>query len=153
MTEQHTTAPDGAAMAAARLAEIDHLSERIRLVLTQMSDALDQDAGPFATEILTTLNQLHAAHLKVLTAEDVFHAKIGKTADDGALDFEAIRADIGRQLDRIRERLRKPHAVFGTGTLMSAASRHAQMGRSESFDKSTLDAFACVIKALQCHLY
>ena len=102
MTEQHSSAPDYAAMAAARLAEIDHLSERIRHVLRQMSDALDQDSGPFANEILTTLNQLHAAHLKVLTAEDAFHAKIGKYADDDALDFAAIRADIGRQLDRIR---------------------------------------------------
>ncbi len=54
--------------------------------------------------------------------------------------------------DTYRKRLRKPHVVFGTGTLMSAASRHPQTGRLESFDKSNLDAFASVIKALQCHL-
>lgn len=105
MTEQNTDAPGSAASAAVRLAEIDHLSESIRQVLRQMSDALDDQSGPFPTEILTTLNQLHAAHLKVLTAEDAFHAKLGKTADDDAIDFEAIRADIGGQLDRIRDSL------------------------------------------------
>ena len=54
--------------------------------------------------------------------------------------------------DRYRKRLRKPHTDFGTGTLMSAASGHPQPCRLENFDKNTLDAFACVIKALQTHL-
>ncbi len=95
----------GAGAAADRLAEIKQLSERIRRTLSDMADALDQKTGPTPKDVLTKLNELHAVHLKVLTAEDAFHAKLGKTADDDAIDFEAIRTDIGGQLDRIRDSL------------------------------------------------
>ncbi len=103
MTEQQPNVPAGAVPAADRLAEITQLSEGIRRTLSQMTDALDQHTGPTPKDILNKLNELHAVHLKVLAAEDAFHAKIGKTKDDDAVDFDIIRVDIGRQLDRIRD--------------------------------------------------
>ena len=105
MTKIPPNPPHGAGPAADRLAEIKRLSERIRRTLSDMADALDQKTGPTPKDVLTKLNELHAVHLKVLTAEDAFHAKLGKTSDDDAIDFEAIRTDIGGQLDRIRDSL------------------------------------------------
>jgi hypothetical protein len=51
--------------------------------------------------------------------------------------------------DKYRKHLRKPHPLFGTGTLMSAAGKHPQVARPEILDSNTLDAFAHVINALQ----
>ncbi len=92
-------------LAAERLAEIDELSRRIRKNLAEMLADADCAPGPTPKELQNKLNELHAAHLKVLAAEDAFHAKIGKNPDDDAVDFEAMRIDIGRQLDRIRASL------------------------------------------------
>jgi hypothetical protein len=105
MTKRRPSAPDDAVTAADRLAEITHLSEGIRRTLSEMADALDQRPGATPKDVLNKLNELHAVHLKVLAAEDAFHAKLGKTADHDAIDFDAIRAEIGGQLDRIRASL------------------------------------------------
>jgi hypothetical protein len=105
MTKIPPNAPCGAGTAAERLAEITRLSEGIRRTLSDMADALDQKTGPTPKDVLTKLNELHAVHLKVLIAEDAFHAKLGKTTDDDAIDFDAIRTEIGSQLDRIRDSL------------------------------------------------
>ncbi len=92
-------------LAVERRAEIDGLSRRIRQTLEDMIAAMDQPDGPSTKAVLDKLNQLHAAHLRALTAEDAFHAKFGDDGDAGAIDFEAIRIEIGRQLDRLRESL------------------------------------------------
>lgn len=105
MKKIQPNAPDGAGLAADRLAEITRLSEGIRRTLSQMAEALDEKAGVSPKDVLNKLNELHAVHLKVLAAEDAFHAKLGKTADHDAIDFDAIRAEIGGQLDRIRASL------------------------------------------------
>lgn len=56
-----------------------------------------------------------------------------------------VQADAG---DRYRKRLRKAHPRFGTGTLMSVASKYPQSARIDCFDSDALDAFTHVIKAL-----
>lgn len=105
MTDEDETPRDAVRLAAARLAEIRALTEDIRQTLTDMRMVLREPGGPKPKDLLTKLNELHAAHLKVLAAEDTFYAKIGKTGHEEPLDLEAIRADIGRRLDRIRESL------------------------------------------------
>ncbi|MEO1639748.1 MAG: hypothetical protein AAFU41_10940 [Pseudomonadota bacterium] len=107
MNEIPETDETEAQLAENRLAEVDALSRRIRRALTDMMDTLegDDEASALPKTILTKLNELHAAHLKVLAAEDTFHDKIGKDPDADAADLDSIRAEIGRQLDRIRETL------------------------------------------------
>ncbi|MFT7107890.1 MAG: hypothetical protein ACJAVT_002419 [Yoonia sp.] len=61
-----------------------------------MAEALEK-TGPTAKDILMKFNELHAVHLKVSLVEDAFHAKLGKLPIDNAIDFEALRAEIGPQ--------------------------------------------------------
>jgi hypothetical protein len=92
-------------LAAARLARIDHLSGRISDTLEMMIDAWDTTAGTIPKPILDKLNLLHAAHLKVIAAEDAFHDKFGQDPDADAIDYDTIRSELGGRLDRIRAAL------------------------------------------------
>lgn len=50
--------------------------------------------------------------------------------------------------DRYRKRLRRPHPHFGTGTLMSAAAKHAAAPRPARLTPDALQAFATVVAVL-----
>ncbi len=105
MNEKTDEEVDASDLAAERLAEIDKLSRRISARLSEMIDDLTDGTDPTAKEIASKLDQLHAAHLKVLTAEDAFHAKIGKDPDEGAVDYDAVRIEVGSRLNRLRDSL------------------------------------------------
>ena len=92
-------------LAAERLAEVDLLSREIRQLLQQMIAAFKMGEDVPLKEILNKLNQLHAAHLQVVAAEERFHAKLGDDPDEDAIDYDAIRFDVGCQLDRLRQAL------------------------------------------------
>lgn len=101
MTEKTMAGRDPVASAAERLAEIEQLFQRLRLRLDQAIEAIGEPTSDTPATTLKKLDDLQAAHLKVLTAEDAFHAKLGQD-DANAIDYDAIRAEIGRKLDRIR---------------------------------------------------
>ena len=106
MENENKDGVDAPDLAASRLAEIEHLSRRISDRLSEMIDDLTDGSDAPVKQIAIKLEQLHAAHLRVLTAEEAFHAKIGKYADDAdAIDYDAVRIDVGCRLDRIRESL------------------------------------------------
>lgn len=92
-------------LAAERLAEVDALSRSIRQLLEDKIAEFKAGGEVPIAEITKKLNELQAAHLKVLAAEDAFHAKIGKNPDDEAIDFDAVRVDVGCLLDRLRTSL------------------------------------------------
>lgn len=73
---------------------------------------------------------------------------VGKPARSRLMAEMLRQADLA---DRYRKRLRRMHAEFGTGTLMSAASRFALAPRPARLDPDALHAFAIVIKALEDH--
>ena len=102
MDETGKTARD---LAADRLAEIDGLSRRISDTLSQMIAEMHDVPGKLPKDILDKLNLLHAAHLKVMTAEDKFHDQIGKDPDAAAIDYDTIRSEVGGRLDRLRHSL------------------------------------------------
>ncbi len=105
MNELNEPGPDGPALAADRLAEIDNLSRDIRARLAEMTADLKDVSAPDLKAISNKLDLLHAAHLKVLAAEDAFHAKIRTDPDADAIDYDAVRADVGCRLDRLRKSL------------------------------------------------
>lgn len=105
MNELNETGLEGPELAAVRLAEVDKLSRGIRVRLQEMAADLKEVTGPNLKEICNKLDLLHAAHLKVLTAEDAFHAKTGTDQDADAIDYDAIRLEIRGRLDRIRKSL------------------------------------------------
>jgi hypothetical protein len=95
--------PDPTAVGDARdrVAEITRLFRRIRALLDhslRISDDLRDDT-PKA--LLQRMDQLIAAHLRVLAAEEAFLAtQHSLNPDDSSLD--SIRHDLGRRLDRLR---------------------------------------------------
>jgi len=94
-----------AELAAERLAEVERLSRDVRRALEDMRDLARNTPDMKPKVLADKLDQVHAAHLRVLRAEDAFREKIGTDSDAEAIDHDAIRADIGRQLDRLRESL------------------------------------------------
>lgn len=105
MNEENDAGSSPALLAAERLAEVDALSRNLRQVLAEMIADLRSGGSTTVADTLKKLNEVQAAHLKVLAAEDVFHARIGTDPDAEAIDHDAVRDQIGRQLDRLRESL------------------------------------------------
>ena len=105
MYEENTARSDARRSAADRAAEIDKLSRDIRARLEEMAADLKEVTSPNLKAICTKLDLLHAAHLKVLAAEDAFHAKLGIDPDADAIDYDAVRDQVGCRLNRLRESL------------------------------------------------
>ena len=85
-----------------RLAEIDELTAQIRELLQEMvALARENPAALKPLEVLRKIAELQSAHLKVLEKEEAFHDKLRAQAAE-TIDYDLIRADIGRALDRIR---------------------------------------------------
>ncbi len=105
MNEKNDEALNASDLAAERLAEIDGLSRSIRQLLEQMIAAFENGDNVSTKEVLNKLSELQAAHLKVLAAEDTFHAKIGTDPDAHAIDYDAVRVDVGCRLNRLRQSL------------------------------------------------
>ena len=93
---------DDKSAAEKRVAEIVRLYERIR-------DMLDAALTQFGTPdsmtpkaVMSKLAELQSVHLTILKAEEAFHEKCKTTDGQPDIDFDAVRDDIGRQLDRLR---------------------------------------------------
>jgi hypothetical protein len=93
-------------LAGEQLAKIDRLSRSIGDTLEEMIADIDAIPGKLPKAILDKLNILHAAHLQVVKAEGAFHDKIGKDPDEDAVDYDAIRSEVGCRLDRLRDSLK-----------------------------------------------
>jgi multidrug efflux pump subunit AcrA (membrane-fusion protein) len=88
--------------AQARIAEITRLFGVVRHKLEEMIDDLGADDLKHQTSIIAKLNELHTAHLSVLAAEEAHDAQAGKPNAGQDIDLDALRAEIGSQLDRLR---------------------------------------------------
>ena len=103
--KKHSKGSDDPDEAGNRVAEIDRLTADIRARLEEMVADLKEVTGPNLKAINAKLDLLHAAHFKVLAAEDAFHAKLGTDPDADAVDYDAVRDQVGCRLDRIRQSL------------------------------------------------
>lgn len=88
--------------AAARVAEISGLFVSIRQLISLMIDSIGAPDAQTPKTMITKLSELQSAHLKVLAAEEAFHAQQDAIGGAETIDIDAIRADIRGQLDRIR---------------------------------------------------
>lgn len=105
MTDTTTAGGDPETSAKVRLAGIEAFYERLR----ERTDMLLNELGTATTvtpaQILKKIDDMEKAHLCVLTAEDAFHAKFAQDLDADKIDFDAIRAELGGKLDRLRAAL------------------------------------------------
>lgn len=92
------------AQARARVAEITTLFARIRALLDHSLRITDDLTDDTPRTIITRMDQLIAAHLKVLTAEEAFNAAQTANPADSA-DLDSIRDELGRRFDRLRASL------------------------------------------------
>ncbi|WP_019953851.1 hypothetical protein [Yoonia vestfoldensis] len=104
MTELHDPDPTPLAAAQARVSEISTLFARIRALLDYSLRITDDLSVDTPRNIITRMDQLIAAHLKVLTAEEAFNAAQNANPGDIA-DLDSIRDELGRRLDRLRASL------------------------------------------------
>ena len=103
MTQTDDATPIGRASALARVRELAGFFEALKAVfLTQLSQA-EGDGGAPSKALIAKLAEMQAVHVQLLKAEESFIEKFGTGQDDGAIDHDAIRAEIGRALDRIRD--------------------------------------------------
>ena len=108
MTARHdhdsTARTNAQAQARARVAEITTLFARIRALLDHSLRITDDLTEDTTRTIITRMDQLIAAHLKVLTAEEAFNAAQTANPADSA-DLDSIRDELGRRFDRLRASL------------------------------------------------
>lgn len=103
MTELDARGPEGPGDAELRVAEIADLFRRTRTTLDHMIGTVGTPNAQTPKAIVTKLNELQSVHLKVLDAEEAFYAKQEESSSGTEIDFDAVRAEIGGQLDRIRK--------------------------------------------------
>lgn len=124
MEDGTTTGLPGRSDALARRDEILALYTTMKRSL--MKQILDLGSGEHGSSkaLVAKIGELSAIHLILLKSEDAFREKFCED-DQSVPDFDALRAEIGRKLDRIRD-ARRSGALFeepvATGTDGSSIS-------------------------------
>ena len=103
MKIQDETIAQNAAAVSARISAIKELFEAIKQSLrAQVRQFPDVDAqSPRA--MITKLNELQSAQVLLLKAEEAYYEKYARDDIQIAIDHDALRDQIGRALDRIRD--------------------------------------------------
>ncbi|WP_242494075.1 hypothetical protein [Salipiger sp. IMCC34102] len=102
MHNRTATGQAGRETALARQREILALFQTIKRTLAKQILAFEAGDGGTPKALVAKLGELSAAHLALLKAEDAFCEKFCED-DTRVPDYEALRAQIGRKLDRIRD--------------------------------------------------
>lgn len=100
--------------AAERVAEINALYQSMRKLMQVWLESCDDPSPDMPRKSLAKLSDIQAAHLLLLKAEDRFHdLSTNGGSDDPAQDIIAIRTEIGRLLDCLRDTARESGVPVG----------------------------------------
>lgn len=91
-----------AAAALLRIAQLSNLFSEIHDTIEVLRAEARRDNMADWVKIISKLSEMQTLHVKLLTAEESFHDKFNQHADMDTIDYDRIRHDIGRALDRIR---------------------------------------------------
>lgn len=86
--------------ASQRIAILEEQFRSVSDVLTTLTENIDQPDGHPPKALMTKLMELQSIHFAVIKAHEAFHEKYD--SNDTGINYDKIRDDIGRQLDRIR---------------------------------------------------
>ncbi|WP_394152581.1 hypothetical protein [Loktanella salsilacus] len=125
MTEPDDAAPFGRAEALARVRELAGFYAALKATFLEQLDQIGSPGALPSKAHAAKLAELQATHVHLLKAEEQFIEKFGQGTDDADIDFDAIRDDIGRRLDRIR-------AAGTEGGVFSRAERAGPAGPAAS---------------------
>ena len=90
-------------MARERLAEVVEVYGSASRLLHGLIARIDDGDGDVPKKLVAQLATLQELFVKIRKSEEVFHERYGDGLSDGQVDMAAIRAEIGRKLDRIRD--------------------------------------------------
>ncbi len=93
-----------------RIAVLEDQFRSVSDVLTTLTATIDHPDSHPPKALMTKLMELQSIHFAVIKAHEAFHEKYDPT--DSGVDYDKIRDDIGRQLDRIRTVL-ETKGIFG----------------------------------------
>jgi len=102
MTHEPMTPEQRAEEALERVNDIKNVFKSIRDLLKLQIEILGPPDKLTPKPILTKLAELQTAQITLVKAEEAFYDKIRKDTSGTDRDFDAIRDQIGRALDRIR---------------------------------------------------
>lgn len=85
------------------VAELKRIFRHIHAVLESMLAVAPGIDANTPAAVIAKLSELQTAHRRIVAAEEAFYADNPPSVSDTELDLSAIRAEIGSQLDRIRE--------------------------------------------------
>ena len=85
-----------------RVSEILRLFASVRRKLEQAVAEIGAPQSSTPKAIISKLSELQTAHISALKAEEAFHDAFASQSQADSIDFDAIRDDLGRRLDRIR---------------------------------------------------
>lgn len=112
MEKSDDPAPLGRSDAQARVRELAGFYADLKATFLDQLAQIGTASGLPNKAHAAKLAELQATHVHLLKAEESFIEKFGQGRDDADIDYDAMRADIGRAIDRIRCTLR-PDGVSG----------------------------------------
>lgn len=102
MKNQPTMLDSDAIDALDRVNDIKAIFKNVRDLLRLQIAAFGPPDAQTPKPILTKLAELQSAHLTLIKAEEAFHDTFRSADAADAAEYDAIRDQIGRALDRIR---------------------------------------------------
>ena len=91
-----------AALSRQRMIQISALFDDMKALMEEWLADPGQADKTTATKMRAKLGDMQAAHVMLLREEEAFYEKFSQRAAEDAIDYDAIRDDIGRRLDWIR---------------------------------------------------
>lgn len=85
------------------VAELKRIFRHIHAVLESMLAVAPGIDASTPAAVIAKLSELQTAHRRIVAAQEAFNADNPPSIGDTELDLSTIRAEIGGQLDRIRE--------------------------------------------------
>lgn len=84
------------------VSELKRIFRHIHAVLEDRLAASPRIDAVTPHAVITQLSELQSVHRQIVAAEEAFDAEYPDTTADADIDFCALRAEIGSQLDRLR---------------------------------------------------
>lgn len=85
-----------------KLDEVIEMFDSVTETLAELVQDMQSGKTVPAKQVRAHMADLQSAYFSIKKAEEAFHDKTGNVQRDGDIDFEAVRDEIGRKLDKLR---------------------------------------------------
>lgn len=85
-----------------KLDEVIEMFDSVTETLAELVHDMQSGKPVPPRQIRAQIADLQSAYFSIKKAEEAFHDKTGNVQREGDIDFDAIRSEIGRRLDKLR---------------------------------------------------